>query len=206
MQKSILFAALGMVTASAIAGGIRQPALDDQQSEKKGIVASADAGPKKEMNLLYPRIGTWHVTIRTEPAKDSLPKGLDKGVMTVTKGPGGFSVVQEFWSRGSSGYVKGQSYTWWDDVSKTYKSVWCDNMQGCTEFTTTISGRSWTAEIDGEADGKKVRTVIRATMSESLGAIHEEVSSSYDGGPAKLETVSEYVRVSPGTSREGVKP
>ena len=205
MQKPILFAALWMVTTGAIASEIKQPVLNDRQSEKKEIVAPTEAGPKKEMNLLYPRIGTWHVTIRTEPAKDSLPKGLDKGVMTVTKGPGGFSVVQEFWSRGSSGYVKGQSYTWWDDASKSYKSVWCDNMQGCTEFTTAINGRSWTAEIDGEADGKKVHTVIRATMSESLGAIHEEMLSSYDGGPAKLESVSEYVRVSPGTSREGAK-
>ena len=206
MKRLILFFVLWTATTGAIAGGVREPVLSDQSSEQKGSAASANVGPKKEMSLLYPRIGTWHVTIRSEPAKDSLPKGLDKGVMTITKGPGGFSVVQEFWSRGTSGYVKGQSYTWWDDASKSYKSVWCDNMQGCTEFTTVINGRSWAAEIDGEADGKKVHTVIRATMSENLGVIHEEVSSSYDGGPARLESVSDYVRVSSGAAREVAKP
>jgi hypothetical protein len=203
MKKAILFAALWMVTACAITGATGQPGLDDQQSEQKDASAPASGGPKKEMNLLYPRIGTWHVTIRTEPSKDSPHGGVDKGTMTMTKGPGGFSVVQEFWSRGSSGNIKGQSYAWWDDASKTYKSVWCDNMQGCTEFVTVINGRSWTAEFHSEADGKKVHTVIQATMSADLNAIHEEVKSSYDGGLAKLESVSEYVRVATGT---GAKP
>ena len=205
MKRPILLVVLWMVTTGAIAGGIKQPALGDQQSAQEGISASTKVEPKTEMNLLYPRIGTWHVTIRTEPAKSSLSKGLDKGVMTITKGPGGFSIVQEFWSRGTSGYVKGQSYTWWDDAARAYKSVWCDNTQGCTEFTTAISGRSWTVELDSKADGKKVHTVIRATRSENWGTIHEEVSSSYDGGPARLESVSEYVRVLPGAAREGAK-
>lgn len=207
MKKPILFAVLWMVTTGAIAGATKQPGIDDQQSEQKGTSAPVSAGPKKEMNLLYPRIGTWHVTIRTEPSKVSPRGGVDKGVMTMKRGPGGFSVVQEFWSRGTSGNVKGQSYAWWDDASKAYKSVWCDNMQGCTEFVTVINGRSWSVEFNSEAEGKKVHTVIQATMSADLNAIHEEVKSSYDGGPAKLESVSEYVRVIPGAGgKPGLRP
>jgi hypothetical protein len=195
VKRPILFGVLMMLTTGALAGGTRRPALSDQPSAKQGITASTTVAPNREITLLYPRLGTWDVTIRTEPAADSPHTGLDKGVATISKGPGGLSIVQKFWSRGTSGFIKGQSYTWWDGPTSTYKSVWCDNTQGCTEFTTAISGRSWTTELDGEADGKKVHTIIRATMSENLSTIREEVTSSSDGGPLKLESVSEYIRV-----------
>lgn len=163
-------------------------------------LASTPAGgtPPPQMSALYPRIGKWHVTIRTEPGKSSPKGGLDRGVMTMTKGPGGFSIVQDFWSRGTSGYIVGQSYAWWDTQAKAYKSVWCDNQQGCTEFTTAISGDSWTTELDGEANGEKVHTVIHAVMSKDHNTIHEEVSNAYNGGPARVETVSDYKRVAAG--------
>jgi hypothetical protein len=135
------------------------------------------------------------------PNKSQPAGGIDKGVATIKKGPGGFSIVQDFWSRGAGGYTVGQSYTWWDDKAKAYKSVWCDNMQGCVEFTTAVDGNSWTVELDGEANGVKVHTTIRATMSADHNAIHEEVANSYNGSPAKTEAVSEYKRVVPGATQ-----
>ena len=50
-------------------------------------------------------------------------------------------------------------------------------------------------EFDGETNGKKVHTTIRATMSDDHNTIHEEFLNSYDGGPPKLETVSIYKRI-----------
>jgi hypothetical protein len=147
------------------------------------------------MSALYPRVGTWQVVIRTKPGRSSPKGGVDKGVMTITKGPGGFSIVQDFSSHGISGYTVGQSYTWWDTNAKTYKSVWCDNMQGCTEFTTVVAGNSWIVALDSEADGEKIHTIIRATMSSDHRTIHEEATNSYNGGPAETETVSDYKRV-----------
>jgi hypothetical protein len=177
------------------------PALwagNDGNANVAAAPAATSAQPPAQMSLLYPRIGTWQVTIRTQPGKDATQGGLDKGVMTIKKGPGGFSVVQDFWSRGTGGHTIGQSYTWWDTGTKTYKSIWCDNMQGCIEFTTAIHGNSWEVELDGEADGEKVHTTIHATMSADHNAIHEETANSYNGGPAKVETVSEYRRIASG--------
>lgn len=165
------------------------------------VSPAASATPPSQMSLLYPRIGTWQVTIRTMPSKSLPSGGIDKGVATIKKGPGGFSIVQDFWSRGTGGHAIGQSYTWWDGNTKTYKSVWCDNAQGCVEFTTAINGDSWTVELDGEANGEKVHTTIHATMSPDHNAIHEEVANSYNGSPAKTETVSEYKRVVPGAAQ-----
>lgn len=158
-------------------------------------VAQTAPQPPAEMAALYPRIGTWQVVMRTAPS-ESLPKGgVDNGVMVMKKGPGGFSIVQDFSSHGVSGDVVGQSYAWWDAKAKAYKSVWCDNMQGCVDFTTAIAGNSWTVELDGVANGKQVHTTIHATISADHKHIHEEVANAYDGGPAKVETVSEYTRI-----------
>ncbi len=183
-----------LATVCTVAAGKASPAGDDRTAAADAP-AAAGAQPPPEMSALYPRIGTWRVVIRTLPS-ESLPEGgVDEGVMVMKKGPGGFSIVQEFSSQGSSGKVTGQSYAWWDAGAKAYKSVWCDNVQGCVEFTTAVAGNSWTVVLDGEANGKRVHTVIRATMSPDKDAIHEEVSNSYDGGPARTETVSDYTRV-----------
>jgi len=176
-------------TAATLVGGalaMRVSALDAPPDPSK---------PPAEMSLLYPRIGRWEATIRTEPGEGLPNGGLDKGTMTIRKGPGGFSIVQEFHSKGVSGDIQGESYTWWDKATRRYLSVWCDNVQGCTEFATVIHGNSWTVELDGEADGRKVHTTIHATMSDDHNTIEEEFLNSYDGGPAKRETTSIYKRV-----------
>lgn len=160
-----------------------------------GMVGTVCATTPPEMSALYPRVGKWNVTIRTEPGRSSPKGGVDHGVMTIVKGPGGFSIVQDFWSDGASGHVVGQSYTWWDAQAKTYKSVWCDNMQGCTEFATVLAGNSWTVELDNDAGGDKVHTTIHAVMSADHNSIHETVTNSYNGGAARTETSSDYERV-----------
>ncbi|MFC4764243.1 hypothetical protein [Dyella koreensis] len=189
MKKSIAFiCVLSVVPCMAAVG--RASAAPDAKA-----LQAATSTPPSEMSALYPRIGKWNVTLRTVPGRSSTKAGVDHGVMTITKGPGGFSVVQDFWSRGTSGHVVGQSYTWWDPRAKSYKSVWCDNMQGCTEFTTVIAGNAWTVELDSEAGGDKVHTIIHATMSADHNAIHEETANSYNDGPSQTETVSEYKRI-----------
>jgi hypothetical protein len=174
------------------------PAVASSQDNAKAATSSMLAGTHApaEMNKLYPRIGEWQATIRTMPGPGSPEGGVDQGVMVIRKGPGGFSIVQDFQSHGFSGHLIGQSYTWWDSRTKAYKSVWCDNMQGCTEFTTVIQGNSWTVELDGTTNGTKVHTTIHATLSQDHNRIHEEFKNSYDGGPPRIVTVGEYRRVS----------
>jgi hypothetical protein len=176
-------------------------AAHDEGNVASATTTAAIAPVPAQMSLLYPRIGTWQVTIRTMPNKNLPSGGIDKGVASIKKGPGGFSIVQDFWSRGTGGYAVGQSYTWWDSDAKAYKSVWCDNAQGCMEFRTAINGDSWTVQLEGVTNGVKVHTTIHATMSQDHNAIHEEVANSYNDGPAKTETISEYKRVTLGATQ-----
>ena len=193
-----------MKTLNTLAGvlllSVCQAAMAGHDEGKVGsaTTTSAMATVPAQMSLLYPRVGTWQVIIRTMP-NESLPSGgIDRGVASIKKGPGGFSIVQDFWSRGAGGYAVGQSYTWWDSEAKAFKSVWCDNTQGCVEFKTAVNGDSWTVELDGMDNGVKVHTTIHAIMSQDRNAIHEEVTNSYNGGPARTVTISEYKRVATG--------
>jgi hypothetical protein len=178
---------------------INQASASTENTASANASPSASAAPSPEMAALYPRIGKWSVIIRTEPGKDSPKGGVDHGVMTMTKGPGGFSVVQDFRSRGFSGDVIGESYEWWDERTKVYKFVWCDNISGCVQMDSVLTGNTWTNEIDSVDHGQKVHTVIRADMSADHNSIHEEARSSYDGGPYQVQTVGDYKRISAGT-------
>jgi hypothetical protein len=205
MKLPLIFPCLLLLLAPACTvAKERAPAARGTDADAHAEVGSAATGVKvpPEMDKLYRRIGKWQATIRTRPGPGSPQAGVDHGVMTIEKGPGGFSIVQNFRSRGTSGHLVGQSYTWWDKPTGTYKSVWCDNMQGCTEFTTVVRGNSWIVELDGTANGRKVHTTIRATMSADHDCIHEEFANSYDGGPPTTETVSEYRRIVPGMPAE----
>lgn len=150
------------------------------------------------MALLYPRIGRWSVTIRSEPPAGSRG-GIDIGTVNIERGPGGFSIVQTFHSKGASGEIRGQSYTWWDRPTRSYRSVWCDNQQGCVEFTTSIHGNRWTVELESRSNGRKVHTSIVATMSDDHNTIREETLNSYNDGPARREATSLYRRILPST-------
>jgi hypothetical protein len=195
MKKLIALICLFSAMSCLAATGETAATRDNQATAPK--VSTGTSTPPAEMSALYSRIGRWNVVIRTLPGRSLLKGGVDHGVMTITKGPGGFSIVQDFWSRGTSGHVLGQSYAWWDAHAKAYKSVWCDNTQGCSEFTTIISGNSWTVEMNSDVADEKVHTTIRAVMSKDHNTIHEEVTNAYNGGPAHIETISDYERVVP---------
>jgi hypothetical protein len=204
MKLSLTFPSLLLLLAAS-ASTVAKEAVPGTNAQPDADVPSATAGTTRvppQMNKLYPRIGRWQATIRTRPHAGASQGGVDNGIMTIEKGPGGFSIVQNFQSRGISGHVVGQSYTWWDKPSGSYKSVWCDNMQGCTEFATVVQGDSWTVELDGTANGRQVHTTIRATMTPDHDCIHEEFANAYDGAPPVTETVSEYRRVIPGLPAE----
>jgi hypothetical protein len=68
-------------------------------------------------------------------------------------------------------------------------------VQGCTQFTTVIAENSWVVELDGEANSRNIHTTIRASMSPYHNITHEEAANSYDGGPARTASASDYKRV-----------
>jgi hypothetical protein len=152
--------------------------------------------PSPEAQKLYSMIGTWSATIKTEPGPWA-PKGsTDKGSMVVKKGPGGFSVVQDFKSNGAMGAFVGHGNIWWDKNANHYGDLWCDSMAGCTMASATMEGdKKWTVDMNGEMMGKKVKTTINGTMSDDGNSMHEEFMQSFDGSPATKTMTMDYKRV-----------
>jgi uncharacterized protein DUF1579 len=187
--------------------GMAQTKTDSKKpAEKSGMMhdhdkAPAGAGmmqpkPAPEMQPVLSTVGNWSATITNEPSEWS-PKGsVDKGSMNVTKGPGGLSVVQDFRSKGAMGAYQGHGIIYWDNLAKQQKNLWCDNLSGCSEGTSKMEGdKKWSAEMMGEFQGKKVKTISHGTLADDGNSMHEEFTQSTDGGPEKKMMTIDYKRV-----------
>jgi len=196
-----------LIMAMCMFGMAQTETKDKKPAEKSAMSHSHDhdkapaAGmempkPPAEIQKMMPMVGTWSATIKTEPGP-WLPKGgTDKGSMVVKKGPGGFSVVQDFKSNGAMGPFVGHGNIWWDKDANHYKNLWCDSMAGCTLATSKMDGdKKWTMDMPGEYQGKKMATTINGSMSDDGNSMHEEFMQSLDGAPATKTMTIDYKRV-----------
>ena len=152
--------------------------------------------PAPEIQKMYSMVGNWSATIKTEPGPWS-PKGAtDKGSMAVKKGPGGHSIVQDFKSNGSMGAFTGHGNIWWDKNANHYGDLWCDSMAGCTLASAKMDGdKHWMVEMNGEFQGKKVKTYIVGIMTDDANSMHEDFMQSFDGSPSTKTMSIDYKRV-----------
>jgi len=151
--------------------------------------------PAPEIQKMYSMEGSWAATIKTEPGPWG-KGGTDKGTMMEKKGPGGHSIVQDFKSNGSFGPFTGHGNIWWDKSANHYGDLWCDSMAGCTLASAKMEGdKKWTVDMNGEMQGKKVKTTINGTMSDDGNSMHEDFMQSFDGSPAAKTMSIDYKRV-----------
>ena len=186
--------------------GMAQTKADEKPAKKSAMAhdhdkSAAPAGmempkPGPEAQHLYGMLGTWSATVKTEPGPWG-KGGTDKGSMVVTKGPGGFSVEQNFKANGSMGAFQGHGTEWWDKTAKEYKGLWCDSMGGCMTSTSKMEGdKKWTVDMqEVEMNGKKVHSTINGTMSDDGNSMHEEFMQSFGGAPATKTMTIDYKRI-----------
>jgi len=185
--------------------GVAQDKTADKKPAQKSATghehAKAPATPEMpkppaEIGKMMAMVGTWSATIKTEPGPWMPKGGTDKGSMVVKKGPGGFSVVQDFKSNGSFGPFVGHGNIWWDKSANHYGDLWCDSMAGCTMASAKMEGdNKWTVDMDGEMNGQKVKTTINGSMSEDGNSMHEDFMQSFNGSPATKTMSIDYKRV-----------
>jgi hypothetical protein len=191
-----------MIVAMCMLGVAQDKTADKKPMGKSAMAHDKDkapgmamAKPSPEAQKLYSMVGTWSATVKTEPGPWA-PKGsTDKGVMTVTKAPGGFGIEQNFKANGSMGPFTGHGTLWWDKHANEYKDLWCDSMAGCTISTSKMEGdKKWTVNMDGEMNGQKVHTVINGSMSDDSNSMREEFMQSFNGSPATKTMSIDYKR------------
>ena len=99
--------------------------------------------PAPEMKELLSLVGTWATNETIEP-NPGLPSGATyAGTVTVTPGPGGFSVILDHHSKGAPGTYAGNGMIAWHPSETVYRMAWADSTgPGITFATGSKEGSS----------------------------------------------------------------
>jgi hypothetical protein len=126
--------------------------------------------PGKEMTDHKWMVGKWSVSETHEKSPWNPAGGTGKGVMTVTEGPGGFSHIVSYESKGPMGAYSGRGVMAWNDATKVYQSTWADNATpGLMLSTCTADGKDLVCKGDAEFQGQKFQTRTRAVDPKPSG-------------------------------------
>lgn len=147
--------------------------------------------PGKEMTDHKWMVGKWNVA-ETHEKSDWGPGGPGKGHMTVTEGPGGFSHIFMYDSKGPMGAYSGRGMMAWNDSMKSYQSTWADNTTpGIMMTTCKWEGKDMVCSGEGEMQGQKFWMRTRATDPKPSGWT-EVFEHSTDGTNWKKMMTLEY--------------
>ena len=135
--------------------------------------SAASSPPSPEIqHLIKAFSGTWSIVLKTDP-NYQLPKGgTGHGEVVWRPGPGGLSLIEEYYSTGDEGELSGLGVVWWDKGVQKYQVLWCDSSApGCASLR---GGARWenaqlVASDDSEKAGKQaaLREVFSKTTRNS---------------------------------------
>jgi Protein of unknown function (DUF1579) len=161
--------------------------------------------PSAEMQKLSKLlVGTWRTSEKMEPMPEfGMPNGgTGTGSEVVKAGPGGFSVVVDYKSRGPMGAFAGHGVTFWDDKEQAYKSFWIDSMGSRGEITTgKWEGNDLVFTGESEMQGKKYKTQQKFTEITPTSFTFK-LASAEEGQPMKEGMTINYKKVGGGAPTE----
>jgi hypothetical protein len=186
---------MAMVYLMTSAYGIGQDSKD--QGAKGGAAKSSATTPESTPQLEAAKVlraleGTWSITENLAPDATSPNGGKGEGREVWRSGPGGYSVVEEYQSRGGNRDISGLGVLWWDDAAHGFRTIWCDstNPTGCISFKHPIhwEGANLVLVEDYEMKGKKF------TFKEVFGDITPQsftqtLYGAEAGSPLKVDQV-----------------
>jgi hypothetical protein len=106
-----------------------------QAGANKDSQSNADSAPSAIEKLAKMLIGNWDVVATIEP--NATRKGRkDTGANRIVRGPGGRSVIENYYTDGDSGSRSALGVLWWDDKVPGYRTMFCDNADpsGCSVY------------------------------------------------------------------------
>ena len=152
---------LFLAAAACVFGALVQQAEKKPASPpaNKSAQQSSTPQPPPEMQKLVNALsGTWSIHEKYEPDEWTPNGGAGQGTEVWHPGPGGFTLIEEYHSKGSAGETFGLSLTWWDARAQRYQSLWCanSNPEGCqTGFALNWQGDQIVVTSEFERGGKK---------------------------------------------------
>jgi hypothetical protein len=159
----VLTAAVGFATVQTDQKQSGTADTTDVKSSARTTAAAAQIpepkpGPQIE-RLRRALEGTWSIKERLAPDTASPSGATGEGRIVWRPGPGGFSVVEDYWSRQGRRKIVGFGVFWWDEGEHGYRTIWCDstNPGGCINFKHAArwEGSRLVLVEDYEINGKK---------------------------------------------------
>ncbi len=138
------------------------PALANGEKASKQEAAMKPAPEMERLQKLY--LGTWDYTETYSKTPSNPQGGSGTGVYTSELGPGGYSVVNRFHSKGTAGDFEGLLVMTWDPKESAYKSyVFGGDFPGCLVQTGHFEGDTleYRTEITMGGMKLKLRNVTR---------------------------------------------
>jgi hypothetical protein len=126
-----LVALFALISVASLAGA--QQAEEVQVAGKNAkLFQSAQQSPEMK-KLVESFAGRWSTTIHTYKEQWFPREAAVKGRATITAGPAGNSLHENFRSDSPEGNFAGRGAYWWDAEAKAYEGIWCDSMdpRGC---------------------------------------------------------------------------
>jgi hypothetical protein len=174
-RVSTLFLGVAVLAASV-------HAQEREDTRSPGGSAMQMAKPAPEMEKRKWVIGKWSVT-ETHEKSDSGPAGIGKGTSVVALGPGGYSQIITYNSKGPTGKFSGQGIIAWDPEARIYRSAWTDSKTpGIITMDCREEGKDWVCSGEGTRLGKKIAMRSRSIAPNPAGW-SEVTEISTDGGP-----------------------
>jgi hypothetical protein len=148
--------------------------------------------PSPEMErLLNAFVGRWAVKETFEVSASKRGK-IREGTATFRAGPG-FSLIEDYQSKGSAGELHFLALLWWDPKAQVYLLLTCANNNGCElRGTARWEGTNLVNTWEEETGGKKIS--YKDSFMEISPSSFTLVSEGLDNGTAVWHVTTKYAR------------
>jgi hypothetical protein len=169
-------------------------ALWGQPQRADGSDTKSETGihPSPEMErLLNAFVGKWAVK-ETFEVSASKRGETREGTATFRAGPG-FSLIEDYQSKGSGGALHFLALFWWDPKSQLYPLLTCANNNGCElRGTARWEGRNLVNSWEEETEGRKIS--FKDSFLDISPSSFTLVSEGLDNGTAVWHVTTKYTK------------
>jgi hypothetical protein len=198
IEVVVLSTALGPAAGQAAQ---KQPKTQEAKSSAPTAVPASEPRPGPQIEKLLRALeGTWSIRERLAPDSASPGGSTGEGKIVWRRGPGGFSVIEDYQSKQGTREVTGLGVFWWDETAQGYRTIWCDstNPGGCINFKNVVHWEDTQLVLDEDYEIKgKTFTFKEVFGNMTEGTFTQTLYGGESGRELKVDQTIQAKRLTP---------